>query len=68
MKSQINKKMISKIRKSGKRNANKEMNHHLSGCKKALQQVSRNRIPIIIFDRRKKRMVNRRRDVMRKIL
>jgi len=60
--------MINKIRKSGKRNASKEINHHLSGCRKALQQLSRNKIPITILESRKKRMVNRRRDVMRKIL
>jgi hypothetical protein len=56
----------SKTRKSGKKNANREINHHLSGCKKALQQVRRNNIPTIIFSSKRKRMVNFRSDVMRK--
>jgi hypothetical protein len=66
IKSHRNRNTSNKIRKSGKKNASREINHHLSGCKKALQQVRRNNIPVIIFSSMKKRMVNFRSDVMRK--
>jgi sarcosine oxidase delta subunit len=65
-KSQPNRNTNSKIRKSGKKNASREISHHLSGCRKALQQVRRNNIPVIIFSIMKKRMVNFRSEVMRK--
>jgi hypothetical protein len=63
---QIKRKTNNKIRNSGKKNASKEINHHLSGCRKALQQVSKNNTAVMIFSSMKKRMVNIRSDVMRK--
>src|SRR5579872_6826062 len=42
-KSQNIRNINNKIRKRGKKKASREISHHLSGCKKALQQVRRNK-------------------------
>jgi hypothetical protein len=54
-----------RIRNNGNKNASKEINHHLSGCRNALQQARRNKHPVIILSRREKRLVNFRSEVMR---
>src|ERR1700712_969707 len=63
--SQKIRKPISKTKNSGKIKASKEMNHHSSGCRKALQQSTKNKMPVIIFRVRKRRFVNVRRDAIR---
>src|SRR5450631_1989924 len=61
-------KKISKVTRSkGKINASSATNHHLSGCKNALQQPSRKRIPRKIFSSMKMRLVNFRNEVMERI-
>ena len=61
------KKITSNARSKGKKNASKAINHHLSGCKNALQQASRKRIPSMIFSTMKIRLVNFRNEVMERI-
>jgi hypothetical protein len=56
------------MRNRGKKNASKEMNHHLSGCNNALQQERINKRPTPIFRKIKNRLVNFRSDVMKKDL
>jgi hypothetical protein len=63
-KSQKNKNASKRIKNSGNRKASREMNHHLSGWRKALQQASRNRRAITQFSRREKRLVNFCNDAM----
>src|SRR6185312_9705031 len=64
IKSQHTRKTSKRSRKSGNRKASKEINHHLSGCRNALQQVNRNRMANAMFSRMRKRFVNFRSDAM----
>jgi hypothetical protein len=64
--SQKIKKDTNKTSKRGKKNASREIIHHLSGCRNELQQDRRKRKPTPKFSRIKKRMENFRSEVMRK--